>query len=301
MTLIITIVASLSKEENKIKQNLFSMQRSDPEETSRILAKGNGKIHAHINKISRSLKSSSSSRSSSSSESSRSKGKGKVVLHSKTPKSKGSKPLSSKAPKSTKSPGKGSKSHKSSKILKSGKHGHGKGSKSLSAKSSKSGKSYGKASKSKSSKSPKSSKNCDSLSGKGSLRGNKCDDSEVPRDDDDAVPPNPNAPCDTPEGRKADILEIVDNITGFIPKDTPQDLALSWLMDDTNTNACDGNEVVIERYALATFYFSTNGDLWSDKDGWLSPFSVCQAWNGTICNEDDRVIEINLRKYYLDN
>jgi hypothetical protein len=299
ISLIITIAICLSEEQQQlIRQKSFPLQRVDLDLAIRTLGKGKGNGNGYRYKTSRSSKSSYSPKSPKSSFSSKS-GKGKVALKFKTP--------SSKAPKNTRGKGKGGKSEKSSKTPKSGKS-YGKGSKSWSAKSSKSGKSYGKGSKyksskspksSKSSKSPKSSNSCKSSKGKGSLRGNGCDDNFIPRDDDDAVPPDDSASCDTPEGRKADILEIVNSVSGPISKNSPQDLAVRWLMDDTGTNTCNDNVEVIERYTLATFYFSTNGDLWLNKNGWLSSFGVCEAWNGIICNQDDRVIEINLRKCHL--
>ena len=205
--------------------------------------------------------------------------KGQGIKSSKLPKS-------SKVPKSSKSPGKGGKGSKSSKMPGSkGKGGKG-------SKSSKSPGGKGKGGKGSKSlkKSKKSYVNTDD-----DVFSSPNDD--IPsRDDDDSVVPNPNAACDTPEGRKADILEIPQDISGDISKDSPQDKALSWLMSDAETNACDGVEPVVQRYALALLYYSTNGSSWDNASGWLSSFSVCTAWYGVVCEGGD-VVAINLRKY----
>ena len=186
---------------------------------------------------------------------------------------------SSKSPKSTK--GKGSESL-SSKDPKSGK---GKGSESLSSKMPKSGK--GKGSKSLSSKIPKSGKGKggESLSSKskGSLRGSDSGDDSFD--------------CTTSEGRNAAIRRIVEDISESITEGSPQDSALSWLLEDTYTDACDVEQVT-ERYALATLYFATEGADWEGTVGnenWLEPFDVCTAWVGIIC-KNNRVQRIELRK-----
>jgi hypothetical protein len=61
--------------------------------------------------------------------------------------------------------------------------------------------------------------------------------------------------------------------------DSPQSQALAWIYTD-----CAGlpDEKVVQRWALASFYFGTNGDNWVVKDGWLQPQSEC-SWYGVSC------------------
>ena len=59
---------------------------------------------------------------------------------------------------------------------------------------------------------------------------------------------------------------------------------------------------VEQRYALATFFYSTNGSGWDNSDGWLVESNEC-AWSGIKCDGDNRVIELGaddaLGKYYF--
>lgn len=218
-----------------------------------------------------------------------------VTGHSSSSVSKGSKSssgkgsASSKSPKSSKSKGsqsslssskgKGSKSSKSP----SSSSSKGKGSKSSkspdSSSKGKGTKSSGKGSKSKSSKSKKGgvgSKNC-----KSSVRGSNCADDEQ------------SSTC------QSVIFDIVENVSGTrnFDDDSAQQKALTWLLQDAEVNGCDVENEVIERYALSTLYFSTNGEAWKNSDGWLSEFDVCTGWHGIICPDATNIEEISLCKY----
>ena len=233
-----------------------------------------------------------------SSKSSKSPGKGRAAKYSKEAKSfKGAKSSKGIKVKSSKSPkgGKSSKSskwpktpkvNKSSKLPKGGKGGK-------SSKLSKGGKGI------KSSKSPKS--------GKG--RYYDCEDVTPPTPS--AVPPpskNPStfAPtsdptisiyaCDSLEGRQRDIGAVVDSISGPILSEA-QELSLKWLLEeDTNTNACDNNVAITQRFSLGVFYFSTGGDDWKINSNWLeSGINECQ-WHGLDC-DGVNVKTLKLGKY----
>ena len=55
---------------------------------------------------------------------------------------------------------------------------------------------------------------------------------------------------------------------------TPQGRALSWLEGNKNLgNYTDQQK--IQRYVLATLYYSTKGELWKNSTGWLSDESEC--------------------------
>mmetsp|Transcript_47896 Transcript_47896/g.116503 ORF Transcript_47896/g.116503 Transcript_47896/m.116503 type:complete len:113 (-) Transcript_47896:1632-1970(-) len=65
-----------------------------------------------------------------------------------------------------------------------------------------------------------------------------------------------------------------------------------------------GPDILIERFALATLFYATNGPThWIDDVGFLSPLPVCEwppmdisSWSDLVnridCNEDSRVISV---------
>lgn len=80
---------------------------------------------------------------------------------------------------------------------------------------------------------------------------------------------------------------------------SPQSLALAWLSDDPITRSTGrATSVVLERYVLAVFYYSTGGSrgAWYDHFNFLSDADVC-TWNdgtdtanggrGVFCSSDD--------------
>jgi Leucine-rich repeat (LRR) protein len=84
----------------------------------------------------------------------------------------------------------------------------------------------------------------------------------------------------------------LDNGTALQMQSTPQNNALKWLANNTNLgNYPDKRK--IQRYALAVFYYSTNGDNWSNNTGWLNNENECdwyiQPNNNTLCASGDVV------------
>ena len=61
---------------------------------------------------------------------------------------------------------------------------------------------------------------------------------------------------------------------------TPQNDAYVWILneDTYDIQSLTSNQIV-ERYALAVFYFSTKGKEWRNQSSFLEPISVCE-WNG---------------------
>ena len=61
-------------------------------------------------------------------------------------------------------------------------------------------------------------------------------------------------------------------------------MAFVWIIDDEYTlETCDA-ETLYHRYALAVFYFATNGMNWYNSENWLSNKSECE-WFGVKCND----------------
>ena len=75
--------------------------------------------------------------------------------------------------------------------------------------------------------------------------------------------------------------EVSDDIRVFNDRSSPQYTTLEWLANvdpaQLNLTATPATELV-ERYAMAYLYFSTNGDNWNNKFHFLSNWSVCD-WN----------------------
>jgi len=104
--------------------------------------------------------------------------------------------------------------------------------------------------------------------------------------------------------------------------------ALNWIVEEdglqlpipgSSSSGGDGDEdddaaqTLLERYALALFYFATNGDGWELKNNFLSPFYHC-SWNsaytvglgdsidvtistesqGIICNDDGQITQVRM-------
>lgn len=115
----------------------------------------------------------------------------------------------------------------------------------------------------------------------------------------------------TPEERASQILtlleETLDVNTTLDDLETPQGQATNWLVNQDFGQYCPDPKIV-QRWALALVYFSTNLDDWvqcsptgSDFCGLESPFegkkrflsesSECE-WAGITCNEEDCVTKI---------
>ncbi|CAB9512576.1 Leucine Rich Repeat [Seminavis robusta] len=65
--------------------------------------------------------------------------------------------------------------------------------------------------------------------------------------------------------------------------DSPQQRAFFWLHQNANIDSYT-NSRKIQRYALATFYYSTNGDNWAENLWWLSDEDECTWYNKQVAN-----------------
>lgn len=85
--------------------------------------------------------------------------------------------------------------------------------------------------------------------------------------------------------------------------DSPQYRAFDWLA--SNENLAEYQDWKrIQRYVLAVFYYTMNGDDWFENDGWLSDNEECTWFSQTsdratppsICNDDGHYAVIGLVK-----
>lgn len=132
----------------------------------------------------------------------------------------------------------------------------------------------------------------------------------------------------TPEDRAEQITAIAVAASGPIADGSPQDLALDWLINEDALFLCPDDPKIEQRYVLAVFYYSTEGDDWnecsapdltdpvaianantactltvtpppdifatipltSSTDAWLTPVNECE-WAGIVCNANDLCVD----------
>jgi hypothetical protein len=71
------------------------------------------------------------------------------------------------------------------------------------------------------------------------------------------------------------------------PTAAPVVRAASWVMYD---DPIDNEDWLVVRYALAVLYYSTSGDAWTTKDGWMTEASACE-WHGIRCDRFNKGVE----------
>ena len=78
---------------------------------------------------------------------------------------------------------------------------------------------------------------------------------------------------------------------------SPQSLAVQWLSRNVDLGSFT-NAKKIQRFALATFYYSTEGDSWTRNDGWLSDDDECNWYTSSTnlqpCNETGSFVNLEL-------
>ena len=86
---------------------------------------------------------------------------------------------------------------------------------------------------------------------------------------DAQVTDNSTQPPRAVQDRIYDLLSNSTLNTALVNSDSPQGKALSWTIGDALLNTNYSDERILQRFALATLYFSTGGESWYDNSGWL--------------------------------
>ena len=68
--------------------------------------------------------------------------------------------------------------------------------------------------------------------------------------------------------------------------DTPQHLAYLWILSDTTSSDGFSDDEILERYALATLFHSTDGGRWTTIVDYLLPSHHCD-WSGVVCTNTE--------------
>ena len=124
-----------------------------------------------------------------------------------------------------------------------------------------------------------------------------------------------------------DFLEMVSDDGSLDVEGSPQNLALNWIIEEDAARLCPLDENLIQRYSLAVFYYSTEGDDWfqcsapgnlddpadieaaneecmitatgsSSSDAWLTPSSEC-SWGGLSCADGMMVDALEIGTFQL--
>jgi Leucine-rich repeat (LRR) protein len=115
------------------------------------------------------------------------------------------------------------------------------------------------------------------------------------------VPTTPNPTTDPFNNTDPGLLDLVLAewpllMEAVLDESSPQVQALEWLSSDEGLDTYS-NSQKMQRFALATFYYSTGGAMWLNDDGWLSTDDEC-TWfttSGTNpCNQDGSYISLEL-------
>jgi len=80
---------------------------------------------------------------------------------------------------------------------------------------------------------------------------------------------------------------------------SPQYRAFLWIISEADIDLAE----LLERYAMAVFYYSTDGDEWTNNANWLSPLHICEWWmNGedSPCSFDQQLRYLDLSENNLD-
>jgi hypothetical protein len=98
-----------------------------------------------------------------------------------------------------------------------------------------------------------------------------------------------------------DLLSSVSSDGGeaLSTSSTPQNKAFNWMVTNNTNLVSFSNETIIQRYALATLYYSTDGDSWDYNEFWLDDGNECGSWktyNGQLaCTGNGTATQLNLR------
>jgi hypothetical protein len=101
----------------------------------------------------------------------------------------------------------------------------------------------------------------------------------------------------TPTQYLQDELSLITDPVLLLNPSTPQGSAFLFITEDPlimEVGVCS-YPTIPQRYGLATFYFSTNGEAWTQDTGWLGNAGECD-WFGVTCVDGINITDLLLRK-----
>lgn len=112
--------------------------------------------------------------------------------------------------------------------------------------------------------------------------------------------PTTDTPAPTPldpDVREEAIMDLLGPISPDLDDpSTPAGEAAEWILngDPAMPDPFRDPDAVVDRFVLATFYYSTGGEQWRNNDAWLSEEDACD-WFGVRC-DGDTIVELNMGK-----
>ena len=113
----------------------------------------------------------------------------------------------------------------------------------------------------------------------------------------DTPAPTPVDCNSDPDVREEAVMDLLGPISPDLDDpSTPAGEAAEWILngDPAMPDPCRDPDAVVDRFALATFYYSTGGEQWRNNDAWLSEEDACD-WFGVRC-DGDTIVELNMGK-----
>jgi hypothetical protein len=112
----------------------------------------------------------------------------------------------------------------------------------------------------------------------------------------DATPATPTTQAPTTTPIPQPLRELIssassDGGVALATLSTPQNMALVWLAVHPNLETLSDKQI-IQKYALATLYYSTNGDTWHSNKFWLSDSEECDG--ELVCTDTGAVSKLAL-------
>jgi hypothetical protein len=99
------------------------------------------------------------------------------------------------------------------------------------------------------------------------------------------LPEKSPSPQDVLQKLKSLLIPVsFDNGTALQTPLTPQNNALNWLAGNVNLDSYS-NATKIQRYALATLFYSTDGTSWYRKTNWRKNIDECD-WGYVFCDQN---------------
>jgi hypothetical protein len=90
-------------------------------------------------------------------------------------------------------------------------------------------------------------------------------------------------------------LSTHDDGAALTSSSTPQNEALYWLSQDPSLDSYS-DEQKVQRFVLATLFYSTDGPHWVNSDGWISDSDECTWFSYTeLCDGSGNLLQIDLR------
>ena len=116
----------------------------------------------------------------------------------------------------------------------------------------------------------------------------------TPKPTTNPAAPSPSQGCESLSREEAlkQALEKVTDSSTLNDFSTPQGKSFVWIMDrDTAQIDPCNDETIGQRFALATFYYSTNGGNWDNSARWMTDPNEC-SWIGIKCDGNGMVVEL---------